>query len=80
MVEGWIFATHNDYKVEEFNFDLSQIPHLTVRSLTEVNIHEDIPETQPTIEGNAIQKAQFIFDKYGREKKYVDRIYVLPLR
>ena len=60
-----IFATHNAHKVEECNFELSHIPNLIVRSLTEVNILEEIPETQPTIEGNAIQKAEFIFDKYG---------------
>ena len=60
-----IFATHNAHKVKECNFELSHIPNLKVKSLTEVNILEEIPETQPTIEGNAIQKATFVFEKYG---------------
>ncbi len=60
-----IFATHNAHKVQECNFELSQIPNLKVRSLTEVNILEELPETQATIEGNAIQKAQYVFSKFG---------------
>lgn len=60
-----IFATHNAHKVHECNMELSFVKNLNVRSLTEVNILEELPETQPTIEGNAIQKAQYIFSKFG---------------
>jgi len=34
-------------------------------SLKEINCHEDIPETHPTIAGNAIQKAAYIKEHYG---------------
>ena len=60
-----IFATHNQHKVNECNLELAHIPNLTVRSLTEVEILEELPETQATIEGNAIQKAQYVFSKFG---------------
>lgn len=60
-----IFATHNAHKVHECNMELSFVKNLNVRSLTEVNILEELPETQPTIEGNAIQKAQYVFSKFG---------------
>lgn len=33
--------------------------------LKEIGCFEDIPETQDTIEGNAVQKAQYIWNKYG---------------
>lgn len=34
-------------------------------SLSAIGCMEDIPETSDTIEGNAIQKAQYIYDNYG---------------
>ena len=34
-------------------------------TLAQVNINEDIPEDYPTLEGNALQKARYIFEKYG---------------
>ncbi|NJN32894.1 MAG: non-canonical purine NTP pyrophosphatase [Saprospiraceae bacterium] len=30
-----------------------------------IGCHEELPETTGTIRGNAIQKAQYLFDKYG---------------
>jgi XTP/dITP diphosphohydrolase len=33
--------------------------------LSDIGCHEDIPETSDTLEGNAMQKAQCVFDKYG---------------
>ncbi len=33
--------------------------------LNQLNFFEDIPETQPTIKGNASQKAWFIYNKFG---------------
>ena len=39
--------------------------HFKIKSLAEIGCTEDIPETQPTIEGNAIQKAQYVHDHYG---------------
>ena len=34
-------------------------------SLKEIQCHEDIPEEQDTLEGNALQKARYIHAKYG---------------
>ena len=34
-------------------------------SLKEIQCHEDIPEEQDTLEGNALQKARYIHEKYG---------------
>ena len=34
-------------------------------SLKEIQCHEDIPEEQDTLEGNALQKARCIHEKYG---------------
>lgn len=58
-----IFATNNKHKLEE-------ISHLTegiieIKSLSQVNINEDIPETHETLKENAIEKAVYIYEKYG---------------
>ena len=34
-------------------------------SLKDIGCAEDIPETNPTLEGNASQKAFYVYDKYG---------------
>ncbi len=34
-------------------------------SLKEIGCFDEIPETQDTIEGNAIQKAMYVWEKYG---------------
>jgi len=58
-----VFATNNENKVNEVQ---SLLPsHITVLSLATIGCEEDIPETQPTIEGNAIQKAQYVKEHYG---------------
>lgn len=58
-----VFATNNENKVKEVQ---SLLPnHITILSLAAIGCEEDIPETQPTIEGNAIQKAQYVKEHYG---------------
>ena len=39
--------------------------HIKLLSLKDIACFEDIPETQNTIEGNAIQKAEYIKSNYG---------------
>lgn len=58
-----VFATNNPNKIRE----VQQIvpTHIKLVSLREINCVEDIPETQDTIEGNAIEKAQYIKQNYG---------------
>jgi len=38
-------------------------PDFQVLSLADVDFHDDIPETQNTIEGNAEQKARYVFER-----------------
>lgn len=58
-----VFATNNLNKVKEVQ---SLIPaHIKLLSLKDIGCFEDVPETQPTIKGNAIQKAEFIKKHYG---------------
>ena len=58
-----VFATNNQHKLEEIRSILGE--DFEVLSLSDIGCHEDIPETSDTLEGNAMQKAQFVFDKYG---------------
>lgn len=53
-----LFATNNRNKLRE----VSEImpAGIKVLSLAQMDIHEDIPETSPTIEGNALQKARYV--------------------
>lgn len=58
-----VFATNNKHKLEEASEILKNKYKLL--SLSEIGCFDDIPETCNTIEGNALQKARFIFEKYG---------------
>lgn len=58
-----VFATNNKNKIKEVE---KLIPkNIQLLSLKDIGCNEDIPETQPTIEGNALQKCQYIKSKYG---------------
>lgn len=59
-----IIATNNAHKVEEIKAILPE--QFKVSSLKEVGILEEIPEEQDTLEGNALQKARYIYSKYGK--------------
>lgn len=58
-----VFATNNLNKLKEVEAILPQ--HIKLLSLKDIACNEDIPETQPTIEGNAIQKAEYLKKHYG---------------
>ncbi|MBN1119311.1 MAG: non-canonical purine NTP diphosphatase [Bacteroidales bacterium] len=58
-----IFATNNKHKLEEIK-DLLNGKYM-VQGLSEVGINDEIPETHETLEENAIEKAEYIFTKYG---------------
>ena len=58
-----VFATNNQHKLKELQALLGNEFHLL--SLNDIGCDEEIPEEQPTLEGNASQKARFIFEKYG---------------
>ena len=60
-----IFATNNAHKLSEVQAVLGDgFRLLTPR---DCGITEEIPETQPTIEGNALQKARYLHDRTGRD-------------
>jgi XTP/dITP diphosphohydrolase len=57
-----IFATQNQNKVDEIQ---TLMPNgIIVKSLKDIGCFDDIPETAETLEGNAIQKAEFIAQKF----------------
>lgn len=58
-----VFATHNAGKLREVKELLE--PNYEVIGLVELNDYEDIPENEPTLEGNALIKARTIWEKYG---------------
>lgn len=58
-----VFATNNQHKVSEINHIIGN--KFSIVSLKDINILEDIPETQNTIEGNAVQKAYYVYNNYG---------------
>jgi len=58
-----IFATHNPGKLQEVREMLA--PKYDVIGLNDLNDHEDIVEDAPTLEGNAIIKAQTVWQRHG---------------
>jgi len=52
-----IFASNNAHKLDEAR---AILPNVQILSLAEIGCHEDIPETHPTLEGNSLQKAEFV--------------------
>ncbi len=58
-----VFATNNAHKLSEVRAILA--PDYEIISLAELNCFDDIPETANTLEGNALLKANYIFEKFG---------------
>ena len=58
-----IFATNNAHKLGEVQALLGDA--FTLVTLRECDITEDIPETADTLEGNALQKARYVYEKTG---------------
>lgn len=58
-----VFATNNSHKLEEVSAVLGD--QLDILSLKEIGCTEDIPETATTLEGNALLKAQHVYNQYG---------------
>lgn len=57
-----VFATANLNKAKEIQ---ELIPdNIKILSLTDIHCLEEVPETQATIEGNASQKAFYVYEKY----------------
>jgi XTP/dITP diphosphohydrolase len=58
-----VFATHNHNKAKEIQ---ALVPEgITIVTLDELQCNDEIPETAPTLEGNAIQKAEYIVNQFN---------------
>lgn len=58
-----VFATNNHHKLDEVRAALGR--HFEIISLEQLGCAEDVPENQDTLEGNAKEKAEYIYRKYG---------------
>ncbi|MBR2184992.1 MAG: non-canonical purine NTP diphosphatase [Prevotella sp.] len=58
-----VFATNNAHKLQEVRQILGE--RFEVRSLKEIGCYEELPETHDTLEGNALEKAQYVNQHYG---------------
>ena len=58
-----VFATNNQHKLEEIRQILGS--KFEVLSLNDIGYHEEIPEDYDTLQENALQKAEYIAEKYG---------------
>lgn len=57
------FASNNAHKLDEIRPLLPG--SIELLSLADINCHEELPETQDTLEGNARQKAEYVRQHYG---------------
>lgn len=57
-----VFATNNAHKLEEINAAVGN--DIKILSLKDIGCADDIPETAPTLQGNASQKSHYIYQKY----------------
>ncbi len=63
MEKKLVFVTNNAHKLEEIRAILGN--KVEILSLADINCHADIPETADTLEGNARQKALYVYENYG---------------
>ena len=57
-----VFATNNQHKLSEIRSIFGE--SIEVLSLKDIGCDVDIPETGMTLEDNALQKAQYVYDHY----------------
>ncbi|MDZ4823863.1 MAG: non-canonical purine NTP diphosphatase [Flavobacteriales bacterium] len=60
-----VFASANKHKVDEVAAKLGGQVHLL--GLTDIGCTEEIQETASTLEGNALIKARFVFDRFNKK-------------
>ncbi len=63
MKRKLVFATNNAHKLGEVSAILGN--QIELLNLKDINCNDDIPETADTLEGNALLKARYIYDKFG---------------
>lgn len=62
-MERFVFVTHNANKSAEIGKMTAGV--IDIVNLDNVGIEEDIPETGTTFEANALQKADYVYQKLG---------------
>ena len=60
-----IFATNNKHKVDEVRAALDGMVQIV--TLAEAGLSGEIPETADTLQGNALQKAQWVWERTGMD-------------
>ncbi len=58
-----VFATNNKHKLQEVRDIIGS--GVEILSLSDINCNDDIPETADTLDGNALIKARYIYEKYN---------------
>ena len=58
-----VFASNNAHKLSEIRAILGD--RIEIVSLSDLQCHEEIPETADTLEGNALIKARYVWEHYG---------------
>ena len=58
-----VFATNNNFKFTEMKESLST--NIELQKLEDIGCREELPETKETLEGNAEQKARYVYEKFG---------------
>lgn len=64
MVHPIIFATNNAHKLVEVQALMPQ--GISIVGLSQMGIHDDIPEDGDTLEANALQKARYVYERTKR--------------
>lgn len=64
-MKKFVFATNNTHKLEEVEAIIGT--KIEIFSLKDIGCQADIPETADTLEGNALQKARFVYEKYHKD-------------
>ena len=63
MKQKLVIATNNAHKLSEIQAVVGDA--FQILSLRDINCHDEIPEDADTLEGNALQKARYIYERYG---------------
>lgn len=56
------FATNNNHKLEEVR---QILPDFRILSLNDISCYEELPENQSTLEGNSLEKAEYVFNNFN---------------
>ena len=65
MTTTLLFATNNSHKLREIREIIGD--SISILSLKDAGFEEEIPETSDTLEGNACQKARYVYERTGRD-------------